>query len=171
MKKAFSTRVFSKSCVTRFPGTFSFGPTFSLVFLLLCMYLQRPFFLSLTSLPRFNSGQVLSFLTPSLHAQSVSVCIPGYLYLLLPSRYFLLCSSLFRSFLAIFLSSCSLECAALKYMTLIINQLSWIPLSTRVLSHGILPSRSLRTQSPGLRSCFLLCCLLSGCLTPPSHSH
>lgn len=49
------------------------GPHGSLLFLLSPGYLEKPF-LSLTSLPRFNSSWVLAFLFPSLHAGRVSLC-------------------------------------------------------------------------------------------------
>uniref|UniRef100_A0A8B9S2F8 Uncharacterized protein n=1 Tax=Apteryx owenii TaxID=8824 RepID=A0A8B9S2F8_APTOW len=66
-KKACSNSAFSVSFVTRAPTPFSKGPTFSLVFLLLLMYLKKPFLLSLTSLARFNSKRALAFLVASLH--------------------------------------------------------------------------------------------------------
>ena len=54
------------------PALFSSGPAFSLVFLLLHMYLQRPF-LSLISLARFNSTCALAFLSSTLHDQTMSL--------------------------------------------------------------------------------------------------
>ncbi|KAM6408290.1 leucine-rich repeat-containing protein 56 [Rhynochetos jubatus] len=49
------------------PASFSSGSTFSLIFLLLLMYVKKPFLLSLTSLARFNSKRALAFLVASLH--------------------------------------------------------------------------------------------------------
>jgi len=67
-KKAFSSSAFSASSVTRTPASFSSGPTLSLVFRLLLMYLNKPFLLSLTPLAGFNSRWTLAFLVASLHA-------------------------------------------------------------------------------------------------------
>ena len=64
---------FSMSFVTRFPDPFSSRPTFSLVFLLLLIYLQKPF-LSFFCLSRFSSRIHFVTLTQTLHHQIVSLC-------------------------------------------------------------------------------------------------
>ena len=62
------------SLATRFLTPLSTGPTLSLAFLLLPMYLWRkPFLLSSTPLASFNSSWALAFLTPSLHVQPMSL--------------------------------------------------------------------------------------------------
>lgn len=53
--KTFSNSTYSVSFITTAPTSFSSTPTFSLVFLLLLMYLKKPFLLSLTSLASFDS--------------------------------------------------------------------------------------------------------------------
>lgn len=63
VEKMFSTSAFSMSSVTRSPAPFSHGPTFSLVFFLLLIHLEKPFLLSFKSLARFNSTWSLALLT------------------------------------------------------------------------------------------------------------
>ena len=76
VKAAFSSSVFSVSCVTRVPVPFSSGPTFSLVFVLLLMYLEA----LLVAVPISCQIQLqagFGFPNPtSACSGSVFVCIP-----------------------------------------------------------------------------------------------
>lgn len=71
-KKPFTASAFSASSVTNVAAPFSNGPTFPLVFLLVLVYLKKPFLLSLTSLAKFSSRWTLSFLIQFLHNLTAS---------------------------------------------------------------------------------------------------
>lgn len=61
------------SCITRFSTPFRSRPMFSLVFLLLPTYLEKPCLLLLISLARFNFVCAFAFLTASFHGQAMSL--------------------------------------------------------------------------------------------------
>lgn len=82
-KKSLRTSASSTIQVTRSPISFRRGSTFSLVFLLSPRYLQKVVSLPLMSLDKFNSIRAVAFLTWSLTAWTISLFLPGYLFLLL----------------------------------------------------------------------------------------
>lgn len=76
--------------VNRFLVSFSKRPSFSLVFVLSLMYLEKSLLLPLISLVRWNSIRAFAFLTCSLAVWTMSLPIPpDYLSLLSPSVVFL----------------------------------------------------------------------------------
>lgn len=79
--KSVSTSAFSISCLTRSPVSFWRGFTFSLVFLLSLMLLQKLFLLLLVPLARFNFIRALAFLTWSLTAWITSLYSSQLLFL------------------------------------------------------------------------------------------
>ena len=71
--KTLSTLAFCLPFVTSSPVPFSCRFMFSLVFLLLFMYLYKPFLLPFMSFARFNSRSALAFLTPSMQDQTITL--------------------------------------------------------------------------------------------------
>lgn len=91
-KKALNTLVFSYSFATRSPAPFSSTPTFSIVFLLILMYL--PFLLLFPSLDMLHD-LAFGFPKPGPACTDSVYIPPGHLSLLPPLVHIFLCMSLF----------------------------------------------------------------------------
>jgi len=143
--------------ITRAPTSFSSSHIFpSLPFAIVT--LKEVFLIALTSLVRFNAKLALAFLVASHH---VSIFLPTgqipfprsvellFFYLIFSMNSLLLHMSLLAPF-PDFLFLETHQSWAWKEWYLNVNQLSWVPLPYKALTHGIPPSRSLKKSNLSL---------------------
>lgn len=166
-KKTFSTLDISEFFVIRSPAPFSSGPTFSLVFLKLLIYLWKPFLLTFVSC-QIQHQMKFGFLTTFLCGKILflySFQVTGPFFHL--SYTFFLCLNLVKNFLFVYASLLPLlflfllismyHSWAWRTYTLKINTLPWISFLPRTVFHCILQSWSVTRPESALLKPRVMC--------------